>query len=163
MGGHFHEMTGKCQVSDCYHHKHCLKYVLYQFLHRPLWLALLLFKVCVCTVPILAQTTLVSSDTVWLSSTNKVLIEPSSVLTLRGRCFLRYSSKSCTAHVISYCTHKHIARAGLYQPWAYKEKRACNWLLVLRASKNCMLRPDILYISIRALWITVDVGGDTGY
>ncbi len=29
---------------------------------------------------------------------------------------------------------------------AYKEKRACNWLLVLRASKNCMLRPDILYI-----------------
>ncbi len=26
-----------------------------------------------------------------------------------------------------------------------------------------MLRPDILYIAIRAPWITVDVGGDTGY
>ncbi len=22
-GGHFHEMAGKCQVSDCYH-KHCV-------------------------------------------------------------------------------------------------------------------------------------------
>ncbi len=25
MGGHFHEMAGKCQVSDCYH-KHCIMY-----------------------------------------------------------------------------------------------------------------------------------------
>ncbi len=28
MGGHFHEMTGKCQVSDCYHkHWVCLPWV----------------------------------------------------------------------------------------------------------------------------------------